>query len=235
MRRSWPCAASPGRARCSRATRASSRRSPGPFEIDWAREDLESVTAHHPQALQRRDPLAVGHRGAARAARRARADRRPRSSASSWTPSRSPSTSSAAARRATRSASLQGGSRPLAALPARPSRCWTVRCCPSSTCAERIAADDVQQLLQRVDGAPGPRAVAALPRRAQRTRAAASARRAHARARAARLPRLPHTADGLGRRGDEVRSARRRATSGHGCARRSPTRSNTSTTCRSTS
>ena len=44
----------------------------GPFEIDWRHEDLESVAPHDPQEVQRRDPLAVGDRGAARAARRAR-------------------------------------------------------------------------------------------------------------------------------------------------------------------
>ena len=35
--------ASPARARCSRETRASWTRSPGRFEIDWEREDLERV------------------------------------------------------------------------------------------------------------------------------------------------------------------------------------------------
>ena len=68
--RSSPRAGSPARARCSRATRASCDSIAGPFEIDWEARGPRARPAHHPQALQRRDPLAVRDRGAARAARR---------------------------------------------------------------------------------------------------------------------------------------------------------------------
>jgi 2-methylcitrate dehydratase len=50
----------------------------GPFQIDWQHENLGIGQTYDPQALQCRDPLAVGDRGAARAPRRARHRRRPR-------------------------------------------------------------------------------------------------------------------------------------------------------------
>ena len=88
---------------------------------------------HLPQALQRRDPLAVGARGAARIAPERTRSTRPRSSGSSSRPSRSPTTSSAAARRAQRTRSAPR-KRPITRSPTcSPSRCSTGRCCPSSS------------------------------------------------------------------------------------------------------
>ena len=106
----------------------------GPFEIDWSREDLESVRAHDPQALQRRDPLAVGDRGAARAARRARTDgRRGRADRAGHLPGR---VRHHRRRRGGRQApGAHPRRRPTTRCPTcSRSRCSTARCCPSSTC-----------------------------------------------------------------------------------------------------
>ena len=106
---------------------------------------------------------------------------------------------------------------------------------PEQYLAQRIAADDVQQLLRRVAVRPDPELSRRFP-------AEHSARvRLHLRD-GRTLEREQHDYHGFHTRPmgwdavaakfDRLAAAPRR---GHGCARRSPTRSNTSTTCRSTS
>jgi 2-methylcitrate dehydratase PrpD len=80
---------------------------------------------------------------------------------------------------------------------------------PEQYLREGITAEDVQQLLRRVDVRPDADLSRRFPTQHSARVTAAPTRRAHARARATRLRGLPHTADGLGRRRGEVRSARR--------------------------
>ena len=115
------------------------------------------------------------------------------------------------------------------------SRCWTARCCPSSTCRSGSLADDVQELLRRVAVRPDPELSRRFP-------AEHSARvRLHLRD-GRTLEREQHDYDGFHTRPmswDAVAAKFDRLAAGARRARTarpdSPTRSKTSTSCTSTS
>ena len=201
----------------------------GPFEIDWEARGPRARPAHHPQALQRRDPLPVG------ASRRC----------SSCAPS-SDSTPSDVERIELDTFQVaydiigggeEGDKKRIADARSRPttrcptcsrSRCSTARCMPEQFAPERIVAPTCRSCCGASRCARPPTCPpASRPSTPAGVRLHLARRRARSPREKSRLRGLPHPPDGLGaRRGEKFERARGAASESSPSSRpRSPRRS----------